>query len=83
MPDRFTRLKMDPDLRIVLNRRIRHEPKFVAVGETAHVLIATGEDGAMNRRAEQWWLTIRKRRKPVRHSVSIGGDRVGREQRLD
>ena len=83
MSDRFARLEMDPDLRIVLDRRIRHQPKFIAVGETVHVSITPGEDGAMNRRTEQWRLTFRKGRKPVRHSVSIEGDRVGRKQRLD
>ena len=75
MANRFARLEVNPDFWIVLDRRIGHEPKFVAIGETAHIPITTREDGTMNRRTEQRWLTFGKGRKPVRHSVSIEGDR--------
>jgi len=47
--DGLPRLEVNPDLGIVLDRRVRDQTEFVSVGEAIHIPVASGEDGAVYR----------------------------------
>jgi hypothetical protein len=49
VPDRLSRLEVNPDLGIVLNWRIRYETKLVSIRKAIHIPVTSSEYGAVYR----------------------------------